>query len=253
MDCRTARHLLDFNRPHAPELDRTDQQLLDGHLAVCPDCDALARAERQLDDRLGEAVRDVPVPQGLHERIVQRLHQEREGWYRTQLGRGLRVFAAAAAVFLVAWFGLSAWRQHHLPRPSDDELAQSFNPMTPPDRRDAEHWFGRNVVETNGPSDFNYQYLCPVFGFAHFRGEKVPCMTFLRPSDDGERPRAVAYVHILSRRQFDLGGLSELSKPYSPPRFKVEVRKPTAEYAYVIVYSGNLNDLLAPRSEPPGS
>lgn len=246
MDCRSARHLLDYARPHAPELDRADQQLLDGHLAVCPECDSLARAERQLDDHLGEAVRNVPVPQGLQERIVQRLRQERETWYRKQLGRGLRVCAAAAAVFLLAWFGLSAWRQHHLPRPTDDEVAARFSPVTPPDRGDADDSFRQKKVLTNAPSDFNYEYLSPIFALADFHNQQVPCLTFIR--QEGERPRAVAHVYILSGRQFDLGGLSELSKPYST-RFKVQVRKPSADYAYIIVYSGDLNDLLLSPSE----
>ena len=70
MDCRTARHLLDYARPRVPELDRPDQEALDGHLAVCPECDALARAERQFDEHLGQAVRDVPVPQGLDRKSV---------------------------------------------------------------------------------------------------------------------------------------------------------------------------------------
>jgi hypothetical protein len=245
MDCRTARNLLDFNRPHAPELDRIDQDLLEGHLAHCPECDTLARNERQLDEYLGEAVRDVPVPQGLHERILRRLREEREGWYRKQLGRGLRVFAAAAALFLVGWFGLSAWRQHHLPQPTEKELAEEFDPDRPPDRADAEAWFLRQGVKTNAPADFAYQYLSPNFLLKDFRGQKVPCLTFIR--QDGEQPRAVAHVFILSRERFDLGNLSELSKPYST-RFKVEIRKPSSDYAYVIVYSGNLNLLLKPES-----
>ena len=249
MDCRTARNLLDFNRPHASELDRIDRDLLAGHLAHCPDCDTLARSERQLDDHLGKAVRDVPVPQGLQERLLRKLREEREGWYRKQLGRGLRIVAAAAALFLVGWFGFSAWQQHNLPRPGEGDLVEVFAPTTPDDRVAAENWFLGRRIKTNGPADFAYQYLSPNYAIKEFRGKKVPCLTFLR--QEGEQPRAVAYVYILSKEQFQLGELSELSKPYSP-RFKVEIRKPSPEYAYVIVYSGNLDDLLV-KPEQPGN
>src|SRR5204863_3538530 len=98
MDCRTARHLLEFSRPRASELEEQDQDALNGHLAVCPDCDAMARAEREADQHLGQAIRDVPVPHGLRERLMRRLREEREAWLRRWVARGLRVVAAVAAL-----------------------------------------------------------------------------------------------------------------------------------------------------------
>src|SRR5436305_2225163 len=105
MDCRTTRHLLEFARPRASELDDLDQDALNGHLAVCPDCDTMARAEREADQHLGQAIREVPIPQGLRERLMRRLRDERKAWYRRWLARGL-LAGFAAAVVLVAGFGL---------------------------------------------------------------------------------------------------------------------------------------------------
>lgn len=247
MDCRSARHLLDFARPRVPELDKSDQHDLDGHLAVCPDCDTLARGERQFDEHLGQAVRDVPVPQGLHERLLRRLREEREAWYRKQLGRGLRIVAAAAAVLLMTWFGLTVWRKHHLPRPTVEDLVAAADSVSPADQGDVQAWFRRQGVATLAPSDFQYQYLS-FYSLTEFNQEKVPCLIFVR---DHEQPRAFAKVLIFSKRQFDLSRVPEqVSKPYSP-RFKVQVWRPTPEYAYVIVYSGDLNELLLPRNDRP--
>src|SRR5213079_210596 len=103
MDCRTTRHLLEFSRPRASELDNLDQDALNGHLAVCADCDSLARAEREADQHLSQVVRDVPIPLGLHERLLRRLRDEREDWYRRWSARGLRLVVAVAAVVLLGW------------------------------------------------------------------------------------------------------------------------------------------------------
>src|SRR3954453_1242181 len=100
MDCRTARHLLEFSRPHASELEDCDQDAFNDHLAVCPDCDAMARAEREADQHLSQAIREVPIPQGRHERLMRRLREEREAWKRRWLALSLRVVAAVAAVFV---------------------------------------------------------------------------------------------------------------------------------------------------------
>src|SRR5690242_15755148 len=117
MDCRTARLLLDYARPAPAELPGGDAAALEGHLTACPECEALARAERQADDRLGRAVRDVPVPDGLRDRLLARLGAERRRWYPRRLTWGGGTLAGAAAALLLA-FGL--WRYFHpaqLPTP----------------------------------------------------------------------------------------------------------------------------------------
>src|SRR5689334_15791744 len=103
MDCRTARLLLDFERPRVPELPPDDASALDAHLAGCPECEALAQADRAADDRLGRAMRDVAVPEGLHQRILDRLVAERGDQRRRWLGWTVRVAAAAAVVVLAVW------------------------------------------------------------------------------------------------------------------------------------------------------
>ena len=242
MDCRTARHLLDYARPRVPELDRLDQEALDGHLAVCPECDSLARTERQLDDHLGHAVCEVPVPQGLRERLVQRLAEEREAWYRRQLMRGLRVVAVAAALLLVAWLGLLRWREHQLPRLDDSTVLNEVDQMhriAKPDRDEAEAWFRKKGIRTVAPGKFDYRYLF-AYHLAEFMGKEVPCLLFVRP----ERPAQFALVYVLTSKQFDLRALSEEAKGYNSDVLSFQVWRPSADFAYVVVYTGDLKDLL---------
>src|SRR5947199_10073810 len=103
MDCKTARLLLDFDRPGAADLERADADALEGHLAGCPQCDALAHSERQLDATLGRAMRQVEVPDGLRAQLLARLEAERGAWYRRWYGHGFRALAAAAAVLVLLW------------------------------------------------------------------------------------------------------------------------------------------------------
>src|SRR5947209_7636374 len=108
MDCKNARLLLEFARPGGRELEAADAEALHQHLAECSECAALAHDEQRADEHLGRAMRDVPVPAGLRERVLKRLSVERDAWYRRWLVR----WAAAAAVLLAVgllgyhyWFG----------------------------------------------------------------------------------------------------------------------------------------------------
>src|SRR5690606_38408018 len=76
MECRTARLLLDLAHPPADPLDAADAGALEGHLACCPDCAALARGQGRFDDAVGLAMRRVAVPEGLRDRLLARLEQE---------------------------------------------------------------------------------------------------------------------------------------------------------------------------------
>src|SRR5438067_12236471 len=96
MDCKTARLLLDFARPRAPEVEPDDADALDRHLADCPACAALAGDERRLDDALGRAMRQVAVPDRLRQQVLNRLEADRAEWYRRWYGHGLRAVLAAS-------------------------------------------------------------------------------------------------------------------------------------------------------------
>jgi hypothetical protein len=256
MDCRTARHLLEFSRPCASELDDDDQDALNGHLAICPDCDSMARAEREADQHLGQAIREVPIPLGLRERLLRRLQDEREAWKRRLLVRGVRIVIASAAVVLIAWFGLSFWRKNHLPRPSAEQLAETAllrHHDGAPDYEEAEAWFRKNGLPVVAPEDLKEQFLFSYFlGDLPKVGKRLPCLLFVRTDDQG-RLAQLAYVYILSGKQFDLGALSADYLWPSGWRFKAEVWR-RGEFAYVIVYSGdNLKPMLRPEKNPSRS
>jgi hypothetical protein len=106
MDCSNARLLMQFRTTSGDELAAPEREELDAHLAGCPLCRALDHDQHRLDEHLGRAMRDVPVPAGLRQRLLAavapappakrpRRWVKRAGW-----GLGL---ATAASLGLLVW------------------------------------------------------------------------------------------------------------------------------------------------------
>src|SRR5262245_60273664 len=97
MDCKTARLFVPFARPECTELEPADRDALEGHLAECPDCRLEVEAEQSLNGVFGRAMRSVPIPAGLRERLLTRLAGQRRRFYARWAVRG---FTAAAGLLL---------------------------------------------------------------------------------------------------------------------------------------------------------
>jgi hypothetical protein len=263
MDCKTARLLLDFARPHAPEVDATDTAELDRHLAACPVCAALANEERRLDDVLGRAMRRVEVPSTLRPQLLHRLEAERAERDRRRVGHFLRVAAAIAACLLIVTASVYAWRTR-TPRP-DPKFDDFQNEVRDRELERAMHQREHDKVEefykqqykitVALPAEWRYEYLRGS-ALADFHGQKVPYLLFVYDKeDDGSPLRTLAgdyvAVYVLSEKQFDLdqlpGGIKE---GYAQLKISVDVRQtPSGRYAYVCVYnSDNLNWLRPARN-----
>jgi hypothetical protein len=71
MNCLTARQILELARPD--EVGGREVEEAVRHIGDCPPCETAVRRQEQLDARLGELCRDVPVPAGLKESLLVRL------------------------------------------------------------------------------------------------------------------------------------------------------------------------------------
>ncbi|HTU22769.1 MAG TPA: hypothetical protein VMG10_32310 [Gemmataceae bacterium] len=183
MDCKTARLLLDFARPQARELEAEETAALESHLDRCPDCHTQARDERQLDDVLGKAMRQVEVPAGLREQLLARLESERGDWQRQRFARGARRAVAAAALLLLAW-GVWYWVSDRATAMIDPEQvadAVKSDAATDPETRTKEA-LKQLGVDTSLPS-LDYHWLaCPpaLAELPGYPGRKVPMLLFVR-------------------------------------------------------------------------
>jgi hypothetical protein len=229
MDCRTARLLLSFARPLVSELETSDAEALEKHLADCLECESIAHAERQADERLRLAMRDVPISPDFRSRLLGRLSYERRAWYRRWPIRHPRITAAAAAL-LVAAVGFSVYLSIR-PAPGIDAVAIRDRAV---EQRGAssdvvEKWFrDKYGVQTVAPPTFDYAYLDSF----DLNGDRVPQLLFIRGNYR-------AHVWILSSKQFDVSSLIEQPRTESgghTVEFQAHPANPST--IYLIEYTG---------------
>jgi hypothetical protein len=233
MDCRTAQLLLDFARPRPGELHPTDTDALEAHLAGCPECHALAQAERRIDDHLGRAMRDVPVPDHLQRQVLGRLRQARSQRRQRILAWTARL-SAAAALLIAVGLGVWAvvWKPHALPELDLENLHAIAFVENHPTPEQVEEWFREQYgIDTVVPSRFNYHLLAH-HSVAEIQGQRLPLLVFAHGHDR-------ARVYIVAGKQFDRHALLHAERPDSGG-LKVEVwQNPDApDLAYVVIYSG---------------
>jgi hypothetical protein len=251
MDCRTARLLAEFQRPRSGELPPDEANALECHLASCPECDAAVRAERRLDEHFGPALRDVPVPDGLRERLLSRLREARLAPIRRKLAWTARGFAVAAAALI----GVLIWWHTRPPKPP---AVLDPEPLFETDLRkhrlhspeSVAEWYQDTHQVAMVPPPFNYVYLLE-FDLVDLQGKRVPRLTFYR-ENEGNITRANVYV--VTREQFDLGALSAIDvSQFDSFGQRLKIWPPQAQRpdtAYVIVFEGDSLDPLLPGGGP---
>lgn len=239
MDCKTARLLLELAHPRATELDETEAELLDSHLAECAECGSVAREEARIDDHLGAAVRAVPLPAGLRERLTSRLQAERALAVRTRRLRYWGGLAAAAAVLLAVtgW-----WFFRPLPVLNlNDHHAQ----VMPRRAEEVEQFLAERGVRVAAPPQFNYNLLA-TYHLVEFQGHsRVPHLFFLSGGEFAE-------VYILTDRQFDRA--ATLLQPRLDSggwTVEVQVHPNDTQVFYLIKYTGgSLQRFLTAEGRP---
>ncbi len=248
MDCKTARLLLDFARPRTPELEADETEVLETHLAECPECGTLAQVERQADERLRLAMQDVTLPEDLRGRLLTRLDAERRLWYWRLPRRHPRAAAAVAALFLFAVGLMSYWLMKPLPVISLDKYLEDENIQA--QREDVEQWFAERGVKIVAPRGFKYSLL-DSYGFAEVAGKRAPHLLFVGEPNQGRT--YLAHVYILSAGQFDLK--ASLTQPrVGSGKFTVELRPnpDDPKTAYLLKYTGGSLDWLLENEDRPG-
>jgi hypothetical protein len=247
MDCKAARLLLLFSHPRLAELEMPESEAVESHLADCPDCGALARSERQFDHAVGLAMRDVSVPGDLPGRLLERLDRERWRWY-WRLPRVYPRSAAAAAAALLLACGLLAYWQPWALIPIDTELtAYDFNAQPQQAPEDVEKHFAGLGYKIIAPRDFNYEFLTKC-SIEVFQGKKVPVLLFARDQQ-------LAFVYVLSARQFDLDALAEQPRGVGSGVFRVDYRFPDQaerRFAYLIRFTAESLERFLLENRGPG-
>jgi hypothetical protein len=239
MDCKTAQLLISCQGARGSELDASEAHALEQHLAFCPVCDALLRAERQFDERMRTAIHDVPTPAGLQERLLDHLAGARQDWYWKWAARSLRAVAAAAALFAIIYIG-HLWWQPPLPSYPPERFCEEAaeRRIAPPEAAQVEEWFRSRGVRTRMPDGFHFPLLV-AYGLTNYLDQQVPQLIFINGP-------VHAQVYIISGNQIDLNNIPPRYESPSGDRWRVVILKQDG-YAYVILHTG---DSLKP-FEPP--
>jgi hypothetical protein len=240
MDCKTARMLIEFALPRCGELDAQESEALDNHLRDCGECAQAARVELDADRHVSRAVRDVMVPSGLRERILERMQSERRPWYRRRAGRFV---AAAAAVLLSVGIGVGYWIGFY--RPAFDASAFAEKLPSPGNESSADQleiWFRDTYrVKTTMPRRIDYQYFVSA-GREELDGQLIPHLIFIN-----EKNRLFAEVWVLTADRFDIKRTLQKAAQGGSGKmmFKlIEDEQHPESVVYLIRYSGDSLDWL---------
>jgi hypothetical protein len=246
MDCKLARLLLDVAYPIATELAPAERAELARHLADCPECGSWAEAERRADEHVAKVMRDVPVPAGLDQKILQRLQVQRDVRRREWLVRA----AGIAAVVLIA-LGL-AWGFWWNKKPVPDWVAEANRVNDCPNgaAQLEDQFLLHYNVRVTAPPQFEYRYL-DSYGMAEFQGRQVPRLVFFY-SGAGRSSPAIAEVYVLSSRQFDLESAARNAPPGSRKSLEVVAHPDNPNVVYLVVYTqGAPREVFFAKKPPP--
>jgi hypothetical protein len=239
MDCKTARTLLDFVRPTKCELEAEETGALESYLDQCADCHTLARGERQFDQWLGKAMRQVDVPSNLRGQLVARLEAERIDWYRQRFAHQARLAVAAAAVILLGWAGWHWLHERAMTPVAPEQVAEAKNNEAGRDPRvRAEEALKRLGVETPLSPHLNYNLLISDPTLAElpgYLGRKVPLLLF-------ERGGRRAWVYLVPEKLIQDGPMFA-----GGGTFKAELLPAEGEpYRFLVLHDGDNLDWLRP-------
>ena len=154
MECRDAQFYLRLQRHTADELGPDVTAALDAHCATCAACAADARSAASFDRALASAMRAVPVPSGLRERLITQAARSQGAALRA---KALRVGGMAAAALLVAAIGFSLWTQTRPKVYSDDFVHKAAKQYDNPAEY-ARSWLAREKLPDELPPEWKFDY-----------------------------------------------------------------------------------------------
>jgi hypothetical protein len=207
MECRDAQFYLLLKRhagaPGTDELGPEVQGALAEHCAGCPACAADARAAAAFDRALATAMSDVPVPAGLHARLLANTGARAATARRARVARAGALALAACALALI---GLGAYARSRPVVDTDgaEGLAQVADRQSHFPEGETSAFLARNGAPPALPLPFEYG-LHVFNGYERVGGRDVPVVVFHSPTGRGT---AVVYVFAHNGR-FNLDHLRE--------------------------------------------
>ena len=242
MECRDAQFYLRFRRPGADDLGPEVATDLDRHLAACPHCAAESRVSTAIDAAFASAMRTVPLPVGLRDRLVANLSAQRGTVLRRRAYRGL---AVAASLFLAAGLGfgvVAASRpQLNVEKLADEAELRATDSITA--EKAVRAWLRDEKLPGELPYNFNYDLLL-MFGTERIQNRDVPVVAFRAPPGPPANGIGYAKVYVFRKgHEFKLEGLQTTQNSFCQAVvFEDQARFPGV--VYVILTTNDLGVFL---------
>src|SRR5688500_9259377 len=136
MECRDAQFYLRLRRHAADELGADVTAALDGHCATCAACSTDARAAAAFDRAVAAAMKAVPVPSGLRERLITQAARAQGAALRQ---KAYRVGGLVAAALLLVGIGFSVYTRAR-PLVDADELVRKSDGLINAREQSTREW-----------------------------------------------------------------------------------------------------------------
>ena len=232
MDCQKVQQLLVFLDRKSEDFDAVERDAVLQHLAKCPACQALAESERRADEVMGSAMREVPVPADLQQKVMKRLSAQQP---RLPWKRGITAIAAMVLI------GLSVgWYLQPLPQVTESDLTNiEFRGFGWEDKKVAQ-FVADEGMQVELPRTLNYEYLRRV-EIVDFKKQRVVRLTFHHDFMDNQTVQNVhAEVLILPHKQFRVASLKTMDNRGANTSIHVIHE---GHFTYVIFLQGDLERL----------
>jgi hypothetical protein len=250
MQCRDAQFYLRLRRHAGDELGPETAAALDAHLAGCAACAFDARRAESFDQAVALAMRDVPVPAGLRDKLFTQVASHRGGVIRR---KAYRVAALAASVFLATGlaFGLfSAAR----PRIDTGLMVTDADALLQDPDEAVRKWLADQKLPDRLPLPFNTDLLVSL-GKETVQGADVPVLVFRHPGAVGDphHTRGFAKVYVFrTDGEYDLKALKDTHASHTQATV-IPGKDRARGVTYVVlhtVHGGPGDDPLAPFLRP---
>jgi hypothetical protein len=181
MQCHDAQFYLRLRRQAGDELGADVTADLDRHLAGCPGCAADAGRAASFDRAVASALRAVPVPAGLRDKLLAQSSAHHGAVIRRKV---YRVAALAASLFFGVGLAFGVFSASR-PRIDPTDLAMLHDAqMQDRDGRLLAQWLGEQKFPTELPFPFDPTLVISK-GTEKVQGTEVPVVTFAHPTERG--------------------------------------------------------------------
>jgi hypothetical protein len=181
MQCRDAQFYLRLRRQAGDELGTEVAPDLDRHLAGCPGCAADAGRAASFDRAVASALRAVPVPAGLRDKLLAQSSTHHGAVIRRKV---YRVAALAASLFFTVGLAFGVFSASR-PKIDPTEIAMLHDEqMQDRDGRILGQWLTARKFPGQLPLPFDPSLVVGM-GSEQVQGTEVPVVTFAHPTERG--------------------------------------------------------------------